>query len=88
VNEFLVTTPDQTVTITTQPPSSVNVTTPDKSVVMRGGGLPGPPGIQGIQGEQGIQGVPGNDAKWARLTQAEYDVLNPKDSQTLYVIIG
>jgi hypothetical protein len=56
--------------------------------VLRGGGLPGPRGPQGDQGIQGIQGVPGQDAQWVRMTQAEYDVLNPKDSQTLYVIIG
>jgi hypothetical protein len=36
----------------------------------------------------GQPGPPGEDAKWARMTQAEYDALNPKDPQTLYVIIG
>lgn len=87
MNEFLVTTPDESVTITTGR-SPVNITTPDKSVVLRGGGLPGPKGPKGDQGIQGEQGVPGEDAKWLRMTQAEYDVLNPKDSQTLYVIIG
>jgi hypothetical protein len=87
MSNVIVTTPDESVTITTRPPS-VNITTPDKQVVLRGSGLPGPKGPKGDKGDQGIQGVPGNDAKWERLTQAQYDVLNPKDSQTLYVIIG
>lgn len=87
MSNVLVTTPDESVTISAGAPK-VNISTPDKSVVLRGGGLPGPKGPKGDQGIQGIQGEPGNDAKWVRMTQAEYDVLNPKDSQTLYVIIG
>jgi hypothetical protein len=45
-------------------------------------------GPKGDQGPPGPPGPPGADAKWVRMTQAQYDALIVKDSQTLYVIIG
>ena len=69
-------------------PQTVLIKTPDERVILAAGGLPGPPGTQGTQGPPGIEGPPGADAKWTRMTQAEYDALIVKDSQTLYVIIG
>ena len=33
-------------------------------------------------------GPPGEDAQWDRMTQAQFDALPTKDSETLYVIIG
>ena len=44
--------------------------------------------LTGPQGPQGAAGPPGADAEWLVLTQAEYDLLVPKDPNTLYVIIG
>lgn len=46
----------------------------------------GPPGQPGPVGPMGPQGVPGGP--WLRLTQAQFDALDPKDPNTLYVILG
>jgi hypothetical protein len=47
-----------------------------------------PEGIQGPPGPVGPQGPKGDPALWVELTQAEYDALDPKDPNTLYVIVG
>jgi hypothetical protein len=36
----------------------------------------------------GPQGPPGPPGQWDSMTQAEFDVLDPKDEETLYIIIG
>jgi hypothetical protein len=47
-----------------------------------------PTGPTGPPGPVGPQGPPGAAAKWAQLTQAQYDALSPPDPNTLYVIVG
>jgi hypothetical protein len=84
MSDLIISSPDQNVTITAGSPQTL-ITTPDKSVILRGGGLPGP---TGPQGPQGVQGPPGDDAEWTRMTQVEYDNLLVKDPNTLYVIVG
>lgn len=51
--------------------------------------LIGTPGIQVIAAANvGPPGPPGEQGEWVSLTQAEYDALDPKDPEMLYVIIG
>jgi hypothetical protein len=65
------------------------VSTPDLKVIAAGNvGQPGPKGDKGDQGVVGPAGPPGPQGQWDALTQAEYDALNPPDSNTLYVIVG
>lgn len=33
-------------------------------------------------------GPQGPEGKWVQMTQAQYNALNPKDPNTLYVIVG
>jgi hypothetical protein len=47
-----------------------------------------PVGPTGPPGPVGPPGPPGAAAKWAQLTQAQYDALSPPDPNTLYVIVG
>ena len=63
----------------------VFIKTPDQSIMVQAGGLPGP---SGVTGQVGPMGPPGTPAIWTRMTQAEYDALIVRDPQTLYVIIG
>ena len=51
-------------------------------------GPQGATGPQGPAGDAGPQGPAGDAGVWWYGTQAQYDALNPKDPDTLYVIVG
>lgn len=76
MNDTIVTTPDQNVTITTGGIRPVVITTPDKTVKLGAGGLPGPVGPPGPQGPSGTMVV-----------AVPYDEWPPADPQsnTLYL---
>jgi hypothetical protein len=89
--DILVVAPPANGVVITAPPMRDVLVTPVSKTINIATAPPstqGPPGIQGIPGPPGPPGPPGEDAKWVRMTQAEYDALVVKDSQTLYVIIG
>ena len=72
------------ITITSPTARVVEVLTEPRPViqVVESTGPPGPAGPAGPPGPQGPEG------KWVQMTQAQYDALNPKDPNILYVIVG
>ena len=71
-----------TITVTSDPTGIPIVTTPTQPVLVT---VP-----IGKKGDKGDKGDPGQDAKWQRMTQAQFDDTpsDQKDDETLYVIIG
>jgi hypothetical protein len=67
------------ITVADDLPSTELIVESLPDVIVLGSGNLGPPGSQGPPGPQG---------QWVSLSQAEYDALDPPDSETLYVIVG
>lgn len=73
LTEFIVTAEKQDILVTVQPPRTIEVEAPTTpGVIVIAAGNVGPPGPAG---------------KWESMTQSEYDLLNPPDPDTLYIII-
>jgi hypothetical protein len=73
LTEFNVIVEKKEVLVTVQPPKSATIQySPSPNVIIIAAGNVGPRGASG---------------QWVALTQNEYDLLNPPDPETLYVII-
>lgn len=73
LTEFVVVAEKKDILVTVQPPKSTTIETQN------------PPGVIVIAA--GNVGPPGPAGKWEAMTQSEYDLLNPPDPDTLYIII-
>jgi hypothetical protein len=73
LTEFNVIVEKKDVVVTVEPPRSATIEVPTTpGVIVLAAGNVGPPGPAG---------------KWEAMTQNEYDLLNPPDPDTLYIII-
>ena len=72
----VITPPEQRVIVTPSHPTGHFVSTPEQPV-----------NVTVPVGKTGPKGPKGDDAQWDAMTQAEYDALPVKDSNTLYVIV-